>query len=186
MVIKLWVCFSFLISMSWHKTKVKPLRTADCRASGVSSNLGEVCREVRDQFRGPFIKGMSTGGSVPIGSWVDLESRSESSRMEGAAEISQAVHGWHWMPFWVMVLSPGKGWFPNPPSKGKGEGPSWGGGGAGHVAHAASFTSTRMAEGPDSSQKSCTAAFSLNSCHWLDAKFLFIHSSQFVPANRET
>lgn len=126
MVIKSWVCFFFLISMSWHKLKFKPLRTVGCRASGVSSNLGEVCREVRDQFRGPFIRGMSTGGSLAIGSWVDLETRSESSRMESAAEISQAVHWWHWMPFWVMVVSPVKNWFPSPPAQGRAKAPAGG------------------------------------------------------------
>lgn len=68
------------------------LRTVRCRVSGVGSNLGEACREVRDQFRGPFIKGMSAGGSLTVGSRVDLETRSASGRMESAAEISQAGH----------------------------------------------------------------------------------------------
>jgi len=48
--------------MSRYKNKVKPVRAAGCRVSGVSSNLGKVCCEVRDQFRGPFVKGMELGG----------------------------------------------------------------------------------------------------------------------------
>jgi len=68
------------------------------------------------------------------------------------------------MPLWVVLISPAKGWFPGPPAKGRAKAPARRGGG-GHEAHAVSFTSTRMAEGPDSSQKSCTTAFSLNSCH---------------------
>lgn len=75
--------------MSRYKNKVKPVQAAGYRVSGVSSNLGKVCREVRGQFRGQFIKGMSQEGCLAIGSQVDLETRSESRRMESAAEISQ-------------------------------------------------------------------------------------------------
>lgn len=173
--------------MSRYKNKVKPVQAAGYRVSGVSSNLGKVCREVRGQFRGQFIKGMSQEGCLAIGSQVDLETRSESRRMESAAEISQVSTLMALNAFLGHGRFTSKALVPRSPSKGKGWRLQLGGaGGGGHVAHAASFTSTRMAEGPESSQKSCTAAFSLNSCHWLDAKFLFIHSSQFVPASRET
>lgn len=92
MVIKFvfwFVCF-FLLDQYVPIHKAKPAGAAGRRVSGAGSNLGKVCREVRDQFRGLFITGMSREGCLAIGSQVDLETRSESRPMESAAEISQA------------------------------------------------------------------------------------------------
>lgn len=73
----------------------------------------------------------------------------------------EPAHPGHWMPFWVVLLC-SKGLALGPPAKGRVKASAQGGGG-GHVAHAASFTSSRVAEGPGSSQKPCTAV-TLNSC----------------------
>lgn len=105
--------------MSPYKNKGKPVWAAGCRLSGISSDLGKVCREVREQFRGLFVKGMSQEGCLAISSQVDLETRSESCRMESAAEISQANalmalnaflgHGCFTSKGLVPQYSPGKG-----------------------------------------------------------------------------
>lgn len=137
--------------MSRYKNKAKPVWAAGCRVSGVSSNLGKVCGEVRDQFRGLFIKGTSREGCLAIGSQVDLETRSESCRMESAAEISQASALMALNAFLGHGRLTSKGLVPWSPQQREGRRPQLGGGGGGHVAHAVSFTSARMAEGPDSS-----------------------------------
>lgn len=63
-----------------------------------------------------------------------------------------------WLPFWVMFIPWTNSWFPQPSQQRKWWRP-WLCRGDGCVSHASSFTSTRMAVGPDSSQKSPHSSF---------------------------